>query len=33
MMPNAARRIECLGCGKAMTAGDRTKVLREIKTR
>ena len=33
MMPNEADWIECVGCGKAMAAGDRTEAVRDIRPR
>ena len=33
MMPNEADWIECVGCGKAMAAGDRTEAVRDIRLR
>jgi len=33
MMPNVADWIECVGCGKAMAAGDRTEAVRDIRPR
>src|SRR4249919_346985 len=33
MMLNEADWIECVGCGKAMAAGDRTEAVRDIRPR
>ena len=33
MMPNEADWIECVGCGKAMAAGDSMETLRDIRPR